>query len=63
MNPTRLPVVTLQIYLLAGGLDAGGKRRLIEGATTILHRRPNGTLVAPVYVVNYEVADEEQVAS
>ena len=27
-EPARLPVMTLQIYVLAGGLDAAGKRRL-----------------------------------
>ena len=57
-EPARLPVVTLQIYVLAGGLDAAGKRRLIEGATAILDRRPDGTAVAPVYVVIHEVAEE-----
>lgn len=57
-EPARLPVVTLQIYVLAGGLDAAGKRRLIEGATAILDRRQDGTSVAPVYVVIHEVAEE-----
>ena len=57
-EPARLPVVTLQIYVLAGGLDAANKRRLIEGATAILDRRPDGTSVAPVYVVIHEVAKE-----
>jgi 4-oxalocrotonate tautomerase family enzyme len=54
----RLPVVTLQIYVLAGGLDAAGKRRLVEGATAILNRRPDGMAIAPVYVVIHEVAEE-----
>ena len=57
-EPDRLPVVTLQIYVLAGGLDAAGKRRLIEGATAIIDRRPDGTPIAPVYVVIHEVAEE-----
>lgn len=57
-EPARLPVVTLQIYVLGGGLDAAGKRRLIEGATAILDRRLDGTSVAPVYVVIHEVAEE-----
>ncbi len=57
-EPARLPVVTLQIYVLAGGLDSSGKRRLIEGATAILDRRPNGAAVAPVYVVIHEVTEE-----
>lgn len=57
-KPARLPVVAVQIYVLAGGLDAAGKRRLIEGATAILDRRPDGTSVAPVYVVIHEVVEE-----
>jgi phenylpyruvate tautomerase PptA (4-oxalocrotonate tautomerase family) len=57
-EPTRLPVVTLQIYVLAGGLDDAGKRKLIEAATVILDRRPDGTSVAPVYVVIHEVKEE-----
>ena len=57
-QPARLHVVTLQIYVLTGGLNGAGKRRLIEGATAILDRRPNGTAVAPVYVVIHEVAEE-----
>ena len=57
-EPARLPVVTLQIYVLAGGLVDADKRRLIEGATAILDRRPDGTAVAPVYVVIQEVAEK-----
>ena len=56
-EPARLPVVTLQIYVLAGGLDGAGKRRLIEGATAILDRRPDDASVASVYVVIHEVAE------
>jgi phenylpyruvate tautomerase PptA (4-oxalocrotonate tautomerase family) len=57
-EPARLPVVTLQIYVLAGGLDDAAKRKLIEGATAILDLRPDGNRVAPVYVVIHEVAEE-----
>ncbi|AZO00857.1 4-oxalocrotonate tautomerase [Mesorhizobium sp. M9A.F.Ca.ET.002.03.1.2] len=57
-EPARLPIVTLQIYVLAGGLDGTGKRKLIEGATAILDRHPDGTHVAPVYVVIHDVVDE-----
>ena len=57
-QPARLPVVTLQVYVLAGGLDGAGKRRFVEGATAILDRRSNGAAVAPVYVVIHEVAEE-----
>lgn len=58
-RPAWLPVVTLQIYVLAGGLNGTGKRRLIEGATAILDRRPDGAAVAPVYVVIHEVTEED----
>jgi phenylpyruvate tautomerase PptA (4-oxalocrotonate tautomerase family) len=57
-EPARLPVVTLQIYVLAGGLDSVGKRRLIEDATAIPDQRHDGTAVAPVYVVIHEVTEE-----
>ena len=57
-EPARLPVVTLQVYVLAGGLDHFGKRRLIKGATAILDRRADGNSVSPVYVVIHEVAEE-----
>jgi phenylpyruvate tautomerase PptA (4-oxalocrotonate tautomerase family) len=56
--PAWLPVVTLQIYVIAGGLDGASKRKLIEGATAILDRRPDGTQVPPVYVEIFEVAEE-----
>ena len=58
-EPARLPVVTLQIYVLAGGPDASGKRRLIEGATAILDRREDGNPLAPVCVVIHEIAEED----
>ena len=57
-EPARLPVVTLQIYVLSGGLDEPGKRRLIEGATAILDQGPDGTRVAPVYIVIHRVAED-----
>lgn len=53
-----LPIVTLQIYVLAGGLDVASKRRLIEGATAILDPRSSGAGVAPIYVVIHETAEE-----
>ena len=57
-TPARIPVVTFQVYVLAGGVDGAGKHKLIESATAILERRPNGTQVAPVCVVIHEVADQ-----
>jgi phenylpyruvate tautomerase PptA (4-oxalocrotonate tautomerase family) len=57
-EPAWLPVVALQAYVLAGGLDSAGKLKLIEGATVILDRRCDSNSVAPVYVVVHEVAEE-----
>lgn len=57
-EPARLPVATLQIYALLGGLDSMAKRKLIEGATAILDRRPTSASLATVYVVIHEVAEE-----
>ncbi len=57
-EPARLPVVTPQIYVLAGELDAIGKRELLEGATAFLDRHPYGTSVAPMYVVIHEVPEK-----
>ncbi len=53
-----LPVVSLQMYVIKGGLDANNKRRLIEGATAILDRRAQGTSVSAVYVEIHEVEEE-----
>jgi phenylpyruvate tautomerase PptA (4-oxalocrotonate tautomerase family) len=56
--PAWVRVVTLQIYVIAGGLDSSGKQRFIEGATAILDRRPSDEALAPVYVVINEIAEE-----
>ena len=56
-KPAWLPVVSLQIYVIKGGLDEGAKKKLIKGATAILDRRPSGTSVAPVYVVIQEIEE------
>jgi phenylpyruvate tautomerase PptA (4-oxalocrotonate tautomerase family) len=53
-----LPVVSLHIYVIKGGLDAENKLRFIEDATAILNRREPGAGVAPVYVVIHEVEEE-----
>lgn len=58
-EPAWLPVVTLQVYTLAGGLDAPGRRRLIEGATALLDRRPDGTASAPVCVLVHAMAEAD----
>ncbi|HKN04692.1 MAG TPA: tautomerase family protein [Buttiauxella sp.] len=57
-TPAWLPVVSLQIYVIKGGLDVTAKKTLIKGATEILDRRQTGTSVAPVYVVINETEEE-----
>ena len=57
-EPARLPVVTFEIYVLAGGLDSAGQRKLIEGATAALNQREGATNAAPVYVIIHETAEE-----
>lgn len=57
-EPAYLRAVMLQIYVLAGGLNEAGKRKLIEGATAVLDRRESGNGAAPVYVVIHETAEE-----
>ena len=57
-DPASLPVVTLEINVLAGGLNNNSKRKLIKEATAILDRGPTGASVAPVSVLIKEVAEE-----
>ena len=56
-RPATAKVVSLQVYVIAGGLDADAKRRLIEGATAILGRHRGGGTPVPVYVVIHEIAE------
>ncbi len=52
-----LKIVSLQIYVIAGGLDSDARHRLIEGATAILGRHLGGGAPVPVYVVIHEIAE------
>lgn len=56
-RPATVKIVSLQVYVIAGGLDEDAKRRLIEGATFILDRHPGSGEHAPVYVVIHEIAE------
>ena len=56
-QPATAKVVSLQVYVIAGGLDADAKRSLIEGATAILGRNMGGGTRVPVYVVIHEIAE------
>ena len=56
-QPATMTIVSLQVYVIAGGLDEDAKRRLIEGATAILGRHLGGGTRVPVYVVIHEIAE------
>lgn len=54
-SPATLRVVSVQIHIIKGGLDDTGKRRLIQGTTTIAGRYcGTHTGLMPVYVVIHE---------
>ena len=54
-EPATLGIVSLHVYTVAGGLDEGGKRRLIEGATAIVAQY-GGSRTA-VHLVIHEIAE------
>jgi phenylpyruvate tautomerase PptA (4-oxalocrotonate tautomerase family) len=56
-KPATAKVISMVIYVLEGGLDAEGKKRLISGATDLLgqHAGLNGRV--PAYVVIREVPE------
>ncbi|MFP3392003.1 tautomerase family protein [Brevibacillus sp. SIMBA_040] len=51
-------VVSVQIFVIEGGLDSDAKKRLIEGATTIFGRQLGTSNLMPVYIVIHEVPEE-----
>jgi len=50
-------VVSVQIYVIEGGLDSGSKKTLIEGATAIFGRHLGETDRIPVYIVIHEIPE------
>ena len=54
-EPATLAIVSLHVYTITGGLEEGGKRRLIEGATAIRARYGDGRTA--VHVVSHEIAE------
>lgn len=50
-------IVTLQIYVIKGGLDDDGKRKLIEGATVIVGRYSGTIAPVPAYIVIHEIEE------
>lgn len=58
-EPATAKVISLIVYVLKGGLDADGRRRLIRGATDLLGRHAGLTGRIPAYVVIREVAESD----
>ena len=56
-EPATCRIVTLQIYVIAGGLDMTAKSRFIQEATAILGKDTRTGNLAPVYIVINEVAE------
>ncbi len=50
-------VVSVQIFVIDGGLDAAAKRRLIPGATEIIGRQMGLSEDVPVYIVIQEISE------
>lgn len=59
-EPATAKVISLVFYVLKGGLDADGKRRLIEGATDLLGRHAGLTGRIPAYVIIREVPESDR---
>jgi len=56
--PATLPVVSVQIFVIEGGLDAPAKKRLIPGVTEIIGRHLGIVDPVPVYIVIHEIAEK-----
>jgi phenylpyruvate tautomerase PptA (4-oxalocrotonate tautomerase family) len=56
-SPASLKVISIQVFVLEGGLDAAMKARLIAGATEILGRKAGLQGRIPVSIVIQEIAE------
>jgi phenylpyruvate tautomerase PptA (4-oxalocrotonate tautomerase family) len=56
-QPASLSVVSVQIFVIAGGLDADAKKKLIKGTTEIFGQHLCVTEPVPVYIVVHEIAE------
>ena len=56
-SPATMPVVSIQIFVIEGGLDADAKKRLIPGVTEIIGRHLGMNERIPVYIVIQEIAE------
>ncbi|KRF06898.1 4-oxalocrotonate tautomerase [Paenibacillus sp. Soil766] len=51
-------VVSVQIFVIEGGLDSDAKKRLIERATIIFGQQLGTSNLMPVYIIIHEVLEE-----
>lgn len=58
-RPAHLPVVSMHVFAIRGGLDETGRIRLIEGATAILGRQLGRPERVPVHIVIHEVEESD----
>lgn len=56
-RPATLDVVSAQIFVIEGGLDADAKKRLIKGVTEIIARPLAPSDRPPVYIVIQEIPE------
>lgn len=51
------PIISAQMFVIAGGLDETAKKKLIKGATEILGRHSAAHGKVPVYIVLHEIPE------
>ncbi|MGV6876300.1 tautomerase family protein [Pseudochelatococcus sp. B33] len=56
-QPAKSNAISVQIFVLKGGLDADAKKKLITGATAIFGRQLGIPDRVPIYVVIQEIAE------
>jgi 4-oxalocrotonate tautomerase family enzyme len=56
-EPATAKVVSVQVFVIEGGLDNEAKKKLIQGATAIFARHLGAAGRIPVYIVIHEVPE------
>ncbi|CAH1212729.1 hypothetical protein PAECIP111893_03590 [Paenibacillus plantiphilus] len=51
-------VVSVQIFVIEGGLDSNAKTSLVKGTTQIIGRQLSTSNFIPVYIIIHEVSEE-----
>ena len=52
-------IISVQMFVIAGGLDEKAKKKLIKGATEILGRHSTAHGGVPVYIVLHEIPETD----